>query len=198
MMEPKQILHAEQACSLAKDTLSEARFFHTQCVARMAEYLARKYGEDIEKAKTAAYLHDILKERSQADLLQRMQASGIIDTAQISKSPAIWHAFAGGLYVKDELGLSDEIAGAVAHHTTGRAGMSRLEQIIFLADYISEDRDFRGVPEVRELAETSLDEACRAALRNIIVHVCKNMKHIDVNSVRAFNALVDKQERNDG
>lgn len=197
-MKSKQITCAVQARGLAKDMLSEARFYHTECVAKAAETLAQRYGEDVEHAKIAAYLHDILKEYSRADLLQRLQASAIIDVAEISKSPAIWHAFAGGLYVKDELGLDDEIADAVMHHTTGRVGMTKLEQIIFVADYISEDRDFRGVPEVRALAETSLDEACIAALRNSIVHLSKNLKHVDVNSVRAFNALVDKRSEDNG
>ena len=187
-------MNIDRAREFAKQALSDGRFYHTECVAKAALQLAQKHGIDGQKAVIAAYLHDILKERDEADLLQRLKASDIINFANIEKSPATWHAYAGGLYVRDELGLDEDIANAVMYHTAGRAGMRGLEKVIFIADYISEDREFLGVPEVRELAQTSLDEACVIALRNSIVHICKKFRHIDINSVEAFNELVDKRD----
>jgi putative HD superfamily hydrolase of NAD metabolism len=181
---------SQQACELARKTLSAQRFYHSECVAEASGNLAEKYGVDVEQARIAGYLHDILKERDPEDLLQRLQGSDIIDFTQIEHSPPIWHAYAGGLYVKEELGLDDDIANAVMYHTAGRKGMSMLEKVVFIGDYISEDREFKGVPEVREIAEHSLEKACVAALRNSIVHLCKKQKHIDINSVYAFNDLI--------
>ncbi len=180
----------QQARELAKTSLSEARFYHTECVAKAAEELAERYHVDVDNALIAAYLHDILKEHDRADLLQRMQGSAIILSTQMIDSPAIWHAYAGGCYVKEELGLSDDIANAVMYHTAGRADMSLLEKIIFVADFISEDRAFSGVSEVRALAQASLDEACIVALHNSIIHICKQYKPIDPHTVEAFNALL--------
>ncbi|MCL1887928.1 MAG: HD domain-containing protein, partial [Kiritimatiellaeota bacterium] len=94
--------------------------------------MAERYGVDVERAKIAGYLHDILKEHDKEDLLQRLKASDIIEFARIEQSPAIWHAYAGGLYVRDELGLDDDIANAVMYHTAGRKGMSALEKVIFI------------------------------------------------------------------
>jgi len=184
----------DKARELAKSALSRSRFYHTECVAKAARQLALTHGIDEQKAVVAAYLHDILKERDKGDLLQSLIASDIMNFENIEKIPATWHAYAGGLYVRDELGMDDDIVHAVMYHTAGRAGMSGLEKVIFVADYISEDREFFGVPEVRELAQTSLDKACVAALRNSIVHICKKFKHIDTNSVHAFNELVDKRD----
>lgn len=184
---------SQQARELAKSTLSDGRIRHTECVAAAAGHLVLKYGGDPERIQLAAFLHDILKENSNADLLQRLRGSDIIDFTQIEHSPAVWHAFAGGLYVRDELGLDADIAAAVMYHTTGRKGMSLLEKIIFLADYISMDREYHGVLEVRKLAENSLEEACIAALRNNIIHICKKQESIDLNSVFAFNDLIDNR-----
>jgi nicotinate-nucleotide adenylyltransferase len=141
----------------------------------------------------AALLHDVLKETDSGELWKRIKGSAIIDVAGIEHSPATWHAYAGGVYLLDELGLEEDIALAVMYHTAGRAGMSLLEKVVFVADYISPDRDFRGVAEVREAAETSLDEACVLALRNGIAHICRMRKHIDINSVLAFNDLIDNR-----
>ena len=180
----------DEAKKLARQTLSDERFFHSECVVKAAQMLAVRYGADQKKALTAAWLHDILKEEPQERLLQRLHSSDIMQYEEILPNEALWHSYAGGIYVQEELGLDPEIALAVMHHTAGRQGMSLLEKVVFLSDYISEDRDYRGVDEVRELAEHSLDEACLAALSNAIIHVCKLGRHIDINAVRAFNELV--------
>ena len=85
------------------------------------------------------------------------------------------------------------------YHTAGRAGMTPLEQVVFLADYISADREFRGAEEVRHIAFVSMDEACLAALRNSLAHLLKLGRCIDLNSIRAFNHFVESERRtNDG
>lgn len=180
----------EEAKTLAMARLSAERFYHTACVASAAGALAERHGADVREALVAAWLHDILKEERPEDLLQRIKRSDIINASQIARMPSVWHAYAGGLYVGRELCLSGDIANAVMYHTTGRAGMSKLEKVILLADYTSADREFSGVEEVRELAQTSLDEACAVALRNGIIHLCKKRKLIDLNSVLAFNELI--------
>lgn len=180
----------EEAKTLAKARLSKERFYHTACVAKAAEQLAGRHGVDVQKALVAAWLHDILKEADPRDLLQRIKGSDIMNASQIMRIPSVWHAYAGGLYVGRELGLEDDIANAVMMHTTGRAGMTALEKVILLADYTSADRTFKGVDEVRELANISLDKACAAAIRNGIIHVCKAGKPIDIHSVYAYNDLI--------
>ena len=177
----------QQAHELAKSTLSAERLYHTECVAKAAGELAERYGYSVERARTAGYLHDILKERDADDLLQMLKGSVIIDFAKIEQCPALWHSFAGGIYVSDELGLDMETADAVRYHTAGRPGMTLLEKIVFIADYISEDRDFRGADEVRPIAMRSLDEAVLAALRNGVIHLFKQLRFVNVGSVEAYN-----------
>ena len=73
---------------------------------------------------------------------------------------------------RDIFGIDDEdILNAIAYHTTGRAGMSTLEKIIFLADAIEPGRHYLGVEEIRKVAETDLDGACILSLARTIEHV---------------------------
>jgi predicted HD superfamily hydrolase involved in NAD metabolism len=187
----KSPITMEQAQTLARETLSPHRFFHTQCVVKAARQLAAQYGANRQKAELAAWLHDILKERSDADLLHWLKGSDIIDESQIRRMRPLWHAYAAERYVRAELGLGDDVAYAIAFHTAGRPGMTLLEKVVFIADYISEDREFRGADEVREIVKTSLDRACLVALRNGLIHLCKLEKTIDVRSVLAFNDFVN-------
>lgn len=182
---------SQQARALARSKLSDERFYHTECVARSAATLAGKLGVDTETARAAAFLHDVLKEEPAEDLLQILMASDIINFDDLSASSPVWHAFAGGEYLEHELGLPKETADAVRYHTTARADMSPLDKTVYLADYISVDRDFRGAAEVRLLAETDIDSAILLSLKNQIIHLTKLGKHVCMHTIEAYNFLVD-------
>ncbi len=182
---------SEEARNLARQNQSDERFHHTECVARTAVELARRFGANEERAEIAALLHDLLKEREKTDLLQIIEGSAIIDTDTVRDCPKVYHAFAGGIYARETLGLDEEVSNAILFHTTGRYGMSLLEKVVFMADYISEDRDFSGAAEVRELAKTSLDEACLHAARNLISHLVKNYRFVNRYSLDAYNYFVE-------
>lgn len=128
---------------LAREKLSSHRFEHTLRVVDSARLLARKYGANDRKAKIAALLHDIMKDTSHREQLNMIEKSATILSCVDRVSPNIWHSIAGAAYVCDELGIDDEdIYNAVYYHTTGRAGMSKLEKVIYVADYISADRTY--------------------------------------------------------
>ena len=58
------------------------------------------------------------------------------------------------------LGITDaDVINAIRYHTTGREGMSLLEKIVYIADFISADRNYKDVGVVRKLAAQSLEEA---------------------------------------
>lgn len=100
----------------------------------------------------------------------------------------ILHAFVGAYYVEKELGVSDEdVLNAIKYHTTGRADMTTIEKIVFLADYIEPGRTFHGVEEVRRTAENSLDQACFLALRNTINFLTTKKQPIYPATFEAYN-----------
>ena len=145
-----EILDYEEAI---RPFLSEKRYHHSLCVAEAAEELARQYGADEEKAWIAGILHDILKETPGEEQLRMLDGFGIALTDLERSAPKLWHAITGAAYLEHTLHIQDrEILDAVRYHTTGRADMTLLEKILFVADYTSADRQFDGVDRLRSLA----------------------------------------------
>ena len=128
--------------------MGDYRFSHSVNVAKEAKKLAKHYGADENKAEIAGILHDITKEMPKEQQLQIIIDSGIIlDNVQLH-APKLWHGMSGSIVVRDELGIDDEdILNAIRYHTTGRAGMSLLEKVIFTADFtVSDDLNFLSEP----------------------------------------------------
>jgi nicotinate-nucleotide adenylyltransferase len=81
-------------------------------------------------------------------------------------SEKLLHAKTGAALAADLFGLSEDVALAIRFHTTGRPGMSRLEMITYLADYIEPGRNgFDGLPELRRACYEDLDLAMELGMR---------------------------------
>src|SRR5699024_7324073 len=100
----------------------------------------------------------------------------------------LWHGPVAAALVKEKYSINNEdILNAIRYHTTGRAQMSKLEYIIFVADYIEPARSFPGVEEVRVLAKNSLVDAARKALQNTIIYLMNSNMTVHPNSYLAYN-----------
>ena len=87
-----------------------------------------------------------------------------------------------------ERGLVDaESAGAIARHTVGGAGMTRLEKCLYLADFCEPGREFEGLEEVRALARTSLDEAVAAAARVSLLDLIGRGRGVVPDALALYN-----------
>lgn len=179
-----------EADALARERLSDRRYYHTQCVATAARELAPRFGADPDSAELAGYLHDIFKEESDDVLLKTMGASDIISDKDLAKKHALWHAFAAAEYAAAELGMPSEICDAIRYHTSGRDGMTPLDKTLFLADYISEDRKYDDCVKVRKTAEESVDKALIEGLRYTIAELLERSAVIDTRTLDAYNSCV--------
>lgn len=176
----------------AKKMLSSKRFHHTECVVKQAEKLARIYGYNTEKAMVAAWMHDICKEMKQAEQLQWLTKFGImLDSIQQSQ-PKTWHGMAACGFIKFEMGISDEeILRAVRYHTTACGDMKPLDEIIYLADLTSEERDYADVGRMRKLAEEAgLGVAMREAMIFALEDLVTRGLGISQDSFEAYNHYV--------
>lgn len=173
---------------MVRPFLSERRFHHSECVAEMAKHLAKRYGADPDQAWTAGMLHDILKEQPKEEQLKMLDEFGIILTDEERSAPKLWHAILGAAYLERQAGISDrEILDAVRYHTTARANMSILEKVLFVADFISEDRKFDGVKELREAAEESLEKAVQLGCAMTVQDLAENHLAIHPDTIAAYN-----------
>lgn len=168
------------------------RWQHTLGVVESAIALAERYHADPDKARTAAILHDVAKYWPVNRQREAIEADGHpagMETLRFDKP--LWHSHAGAYVAKRDFGIEDEeILDAIRYHTSGRVGMTLLEKIICLADYIEPGRDFPGVDQLRELAETSLERALVAGFDGTIIHLIQTGKSIYPLTVQSRNDLL--------
>lgn len=185
--------------ALLREMLDDYRFIHSLGVAESARELARIYGYDEDKAYKAGLLHDIMKNADPEYQLQIMEKGGIILSQAEKNNPKLWHAMAGECYLRDEMGITDkELLSSVRYHTTGKAGMSLLDKIVYIADYISKERNYPDVDTMRRLSkEVSLEEASLYALRFSIRKFESTGGIIHTDSVDYYNELIIDKMRKD-
>lgn len=162
-----------QIIDYLKENLKPSRFTHTMGVREEAVKLARRYGADEEKAEIAALVHDCCKNKTDSELISLADTLGVkLDKFQLTNGKLL-HAPVGAAFAKKYFGIDDpEIIDAVTYHTTGRANMTLLDKIIYLADYIDPNREeFDGLSQLRTLAYEDLDKAMLFALNMSVKHV---------------------------
>ena len=181
----------QEYVKILKPMLSQKRFEHSQNVAQEAVKLARKFGADEEKAEIAGLLHDILKDTPAEKQLKIISDFGIIMTDVELSAKRFWHAISGAVYIRTVLKIEDqEIFDAVRYHTTGRNNMTLLEKVIFIADFISKDRDYPGVEEMRKTAYKSLDKAIVEGIAFTISDLAERRDPIVPETIDAYNDAV--------
>lgn len=162
-----------------QSALSIKRYKHTLGVVDEAVKLANIYKVDEQKARVAALLHDCAKDYPN-DMKKRLCKEFHIPLDDIIKSQIdLAHPFLGAKIAKIEYGVEDgEILEAIRYHTTGKKGMSMLDKIIFIADYIEPNRKpFKELEEIRHLAYTDIDRAIKLGLETTIEYTKeKNQK----------------------
>lgn len=178
---------------IIKNRLAPKRLYHSICVAEKAKHLAEKYGADPEKAYTTGLVHDIMKNESVEDMLQLIENDGQVLTESEKAITVTLHAIAGEVYLRKNLGVTDEeVLSAVRWHTTGKEDMSLFEKIIYVADLVSEDREYPDVKEVRQLAEENLDKTLLRGLSFTIEDNAKKYKLIHIDTVKAYNYYAER------
>ena len=178
----------EEIKDILKIRLSKKRYTHSLNVADAADRLAEKFGGDRKKCFLAGLIHDICKEIPTEEQL-RMGKSCIVPLSPVEeKIPALYHAAAGSWYCEHVLHIADEdILRAVRFHTAARAGLSRTEEIIYLADLISEDRSYKDVGKMRKLAFDNLQRAMLEAICFSVSDVISKGSLIPESTAQAYN-----------
>lgn len=186
----------QKARRLAKKRLSAKRYQHTLNVRRMAVKLAKRWGADPEKAALAALLHDTAKELPREEMLQILNDNAIMaENAQNRPSP-VWHGICAAILAQTQWGVEDEeVLSAIRCHTTGKPGMSLLDEIVFLADMTSAERDYPEVDYLRKLEKKDIHQAIREAMEMNLHWLEESGKPVDEETRAALEDL-RQRERN--
>jgi len=187
MNETEELLRA--ALTKVPPTLAE----HVLRVTDEAVRLAGIHGVDREAAKMAALGHDLLRAISGERLLRICDEQGYAADPVDRHEPILLHGPLAVQILREQYKVIDaDVLGAVAAHTTARAGMTRLQKLIFIADKI-EPHKMGGRPaviRVGDLAESDLDAALLAYLDYMIGEALAQGYALHPNTVAARNELI--------
>jgi predicted HD superfamily hydrolase involved in NAD metabolism len=168
--------------------LDRPRFKHTLGVEKTALALAKKFKVSQKKASLAALLHDCARKYDRPGLLKQARKFKIKIDAVSRQEPKLLHAELSARMARRDFGIKDpEVLSAIRNHTLGQPGMSRLDQVIFLADHIEEGRDFAGVRRLRRLAAKDLDQAMVASTAHTIKYLLERKLPIHPASLKTRN-----------
>jgi predicted HD superfamily hydrolase involved in NAD metabolism len=184
-------MNREQMIEKVKAEMPERRWLHTQGVMETAVILANRFGEDPVRAELAAILHDVAK-YWKVDRMEQVIRDQALPPILLQYDKELWHAPVGAWVAEHEYGVTDtEVLDAIRYHTSGRRGMSKLEKIVCLADYMEPGRDFPGVSSIRELSEQDLNQALVAGFNSTISFLLEKGKRIFPLTIEARNGLLE-------
>lgn len=186
-------LSLEDLRCVALSMLAPRRIPHVLGTEETAAALALRWGADEESARRAALLHDCTKKFDKELQLALCRQYGIEPDAAERREGKLLHAITGAAVAYADFGVSGEVRDAIRWHTTGKADMTLLEKIIYLADYIEPTRDFCDLTELRRLAFEDLDGALLLGFTMAVEDLAKKGMPVHPNSVLARDYLKGKR-----
>ena len=172
--------------------LKPNRVAHVLGCRDTAVELAKRWGADETDAARAGILHDITKAIDGPLQLTLCEAYGKILSDFSRRYPKTLHALTGSMVAQRIFGENEAVVSAIEHHTTGKADMSLLEKIIYVADYMEPNRNFPGVEKLRQLAFSDIDAALKLGLEMTLEHLKRQGAEVSPASREAL-AWFDKQ-----
>lgn len=175
-----------------KENLSEERYEHSIGTAECARELAERFGLDEEKAYFCGLIHDCAKCLQNDELKSMICNCNDLCEGELS-NPKTFHAPAGAIIAKNELGVCDEeILSATRWHTLGKPDMSDFEKIIFIADKVEKrTRPLEQRKSIEEALEKGLDEALLVCYGNTIKSLVDRNLKICMQTIEIYNKLLN-------
>src|SRR5699024_4365990 len=102
----------------------------------------------------------------------------------------VWHYHIDAEMIRDKFQITNpDIYRAIYYHTTGRAEMSMLEYIVFVADFTEPERNIPGIDEIRNLSYQNIKMAARKALQSTIIHLMNQDAIVHPDTFEAYNGI---------
>lgn len=183
-LKEKGLYGGDKYAEFIKKYLPQKRIKHTADVVNCALKKAKELGLDEEKVRIASTLHDCAK------YIDYQKVSGFTLPEYVPQ-PVI-HSFLGAFVAEKALNVTDEeVLDAIRYHTSGKANMSLLGKLIFVADMVEEGRTYDGVEKLRELYEKDDFEHCFVeCLKEEFIHLINKKQNIYVETINAYDFYV--------
>lgn len=142
---------------------------------------------DKEKAFLAGLLHDYSK-FSNIERYYEVVEKYDVPREILEENEKVFHGILGYLVVKEELGIEDEeILNAIKYHVFGSDEMTELEEVIYLADFIENNRVGEEYELVREVAKTDYKKAIALESAATMEHLLNKGEKIHPNAYSTYN-----------
>lgn len=180
-----------------RKTLDVRRFEHTLGVEYTSAALAMRYDADITNAQLAGLLHDCAKCLSDEKRLSICEKHNISINEIERRNPFLLHAKVGCFLAMEEYKVYDtDVINAILNHTTGRPGMSLLEKIVFIADYIEPGRkQAPNLKAIRKMAFIDLDKALLMILRDTLDYLETTGDECDPMTAKTYEYYLGKSNQ---
>ncbi len=175
------------------EKLAPERYDHVLSVQDTAVVLAQCHNANVWKTNLAALLHDVVKWMCDDQLYDAIARYGI-ELDPIEKiMPGLLHAIVGVKYAIELFNVTDlEILEAIRTHTTGSTSMGLTAKLIYVADFAEPTREYKEAAEVRELAQTDLDQAVHNVALHKIDFLLQKGWIIHPNTIHTYNSRLVK------
>ena len=157
----------------------------------MAVRLAEMHGADTDKAAFAGRYHDLAKNFDNETMDAYIRKYDLPE--YLLGNNALAHSKVAAAILENEFGVDDEdVLNAVRYHTTARKDMSILEETIFVADVVEDNRTYSDLDYYQQLAYRDLDQACLEILEYTIRSLTTKEKEIDKDTLEARDWVLNK------
>ncbi len=172
-----------------KKELDRERYGHTMGVMYTAAALAMRHGADIQQTLTAGLLHDCAKCLSDDEKKKLCEKYNLSVSEAEQENPSLLHARLGACLAWNKYKVRDrDVLRAIASHTTGRPGMSLLDKIVYIADYIEPGRkELPNMAHIRALAFDDIDECLMAILKDSLDYLKTRNLTIDPMTEKTYD-----------
>ena len=186
---PMKNLPFDVLCERSLALHKEKRRAHVLGCSETAKGLAERWGADPVLAARAGILHDITKALDKPAHLALCKKYGTVLRGFEIENEKLLHSKSGAAVAGGVFGECPEVVSAIYWHTTGKANMTLLEKIVYMADYMEPNREFEGVEELRALAWTDLDRAMLRAFEISVQMLEQRGRRVDEHSRQALEFM---------
>ncbi len=191
------MLEFEEIMQDVKSQLKPKRYMHTLGVVITSTRLARFYGENVEKARLAALLHDCSRNGITEEDMFILAARSLFydEYRDETKGVNLLHSAASEVLAREKYGVCDrEILRAIRFHTTGRRNMSKLEMIVYSADMTEPSREYEGVDRLRRLENSGIENLTLACCKHTVDYLESKGASIHGATLDLYRWLDEKTE----
>ena len=171
-------------------SLSSERMKHVLGVRDTAIEYAGAHGVDVERAETAALLHDAAKWMSIPTQLAQCARYGVLLMREDRVSPVALHGYIAAEVGRERYGIGPDVCEAVRCHTTGKPHMTDLDMVLYAADFSEPSRPFPEAATARDMVMADLLDGVICTMEFRLQALMRKGRLIHPRTVHARNALL--------